>query len=349
MAEQPETPLVNGVDPELVNGPRTNNIKTKQMSKHTSHDQCIAVTPPKEPSTCHIPSKSPSQSPTANDINANGDIINPPPSPSLASVAARLHAQITTFLSEYHDPSSLLFRVQEQTRISLGVVREALTRFSLHELSLSYNGGKDCLVLLLLFLASLHPLPSPASSINGHNVGASDETCASPRAPPSCIPAIYAQPKYPFPSVEQFVTSSSQQYHLSLIRYPTDPPHTTIRSTFAAYLDKHPGIRAIFVGTRRTDPHGANLTHFDRTDHGWPDFVRIHPVIDWHYVEIWAFIRHLGIDYCPLYDEGYTSLGGTNDTHPNPKLIVNKGNANGVTYRPAYELIEDEEERLGRD
>ena len=47
-------------------------------------------------------------------------------------------------------------------------------------------------------------------------------------------------------------------------------------------------MQAIFVGTRRTDPHGGRLTWFDRTDHGWPAFVRVHPVIEWRYVEIWA-------------------------------------------------------------
>src|SRR5699024_1947830 len=106
--------------------------------------------------------------------------------------------------------------------------------------------------------------------------------------------------------------------------------------------------------------HGANLTHFDRTDSGWPDFVRIHPVIDWHYAEIWSFIRHLGLEYCPLYDQGYTSLGGTTDTHPNPKLRVDSSlqqqnkrdqeqEAQNQQYRPAYELTEDFEERLGRN
>ena len=55
------------------------------------------------------------------------------------------------------------------------------------------------------------------------------------------------------------------------------------------------------------------------------------------------FIRHLGIPYCELYDRGYTSLGGTTDTHPNPALRVEGG------FRPAYELEMDEEERLGRD
>jgi FAD synthetase len=45
---------------------------------------------------------------------------------------------------------------------------------------------------------------------------------------------------------------------------------------------------------------------------------------------------------------GYTSLGGTTDTHPNPAL---KAGAEGVvkTFRPAYELVEDKAERLGRD
>ena len=64
------------------------------------------------------------------------------------------------------------------------------------------------------------------------------------------------------------------------------------------------------------------------------------------------FVRHLDIPYCPLYDKGYTSLGGTTDTHPNPALKDNVNAVDGegvITYRPAYELIEDEEERLGRD
>lgn len=52
----------------------------------------------------------------------------------------------------------------------------------------------------------------------------------------------------------------------------------------------------------------------------------------------------MGVPYCELYDRGYTSLGGTTDTHPNPALRVEEGG-----YRPAYELEEDDEERLGRD
>jgi FAD synthetase len=61
-----------------------------------------------------------------------------------------------------------------------------------------------------------------------------------------------------------------------------------MKEAFRDYLKDKPSVKAVFVGTRRTDPHGENLTHFDPTDHGWPEFMRIHPVIDWHYAEIWA-------------------------------------------------------------
>ena len=291
--------------------------------------------------------------------------------PPLSATTADLHARVSSFLKESHEPSSILSRVQKQTRISLSVINEARSRYKISELSLSYNGGKDCLVMLILFLSSLHQQEKEKEQQQQQQQQQQQPSEPSSNTPtttptfephPKTIPAIYAQPPHPFSSVESFVESSSRLYHLALTRCITAPPAKTIRSAFASYLDLHPQIRAIFVGTRRTDPHGASLTHFDKTDHGWPDFMRIHPVVDWHYAEIWAFIRHLGIDYCPLYDEGYTSLGGTDDTHPNPMLLRKTsasasngggGSRNGdssqkKSYRPAYELMDDDEERLGR-
>ncbi|PYH83115.1 adenine nucleotide alpha hydrolases-like protein, partial [Aspergillus uvarum CBS 121591] len=247
--------------------------------------------------------------------------------PPLTTTIAALHDQIQRFLSESHPAGSLLAAVQKQTRVTLDVFAAALDSFPLENLSLSYNGGKDCLVMLVLFLASTKSLTS--------------------------IPAIYALPPDPFPEVEEFVAWSARHYHLDIVKYTTDPPRATIRSVFADYLAQHPAVRAIFVGTRRTDPHGARLTHQDYTDSGWPQFLRYHPVIEWHYTEIWAFIRHLGLHYCSLYDQGYTSLGGTADTRPNPKLLrpgaEAEAGADQSRYRPAYELTEDLEERLGRN
>lgn len=159
--------------------------------------------------------------------------------------------------------------------------------------------------------------------------------------------------------MEEFVAKSIRIYSLSLLEYAKP-----MKLAFADYLRDTPSVKAILVGTRRTDPHGEHLKHFDPTDSGWPSFMRVHPVIDWHYVDIWTFIRYLNIPYCSLYDMGYTSLGGTTDTHPNPALarlpstqqITQLKEANGAVngtpkpkFRPAYELEDDYEERLGRD
>ncbi|PQE13700.1 phosphoadenosine phosphosulfate reductase protein [Rutstroemia sp. NJR-2017a BVV2] len=257
----------------------------------------------------------------ADAINANAN--------TLLERCDEIAAKVNAFLEEDLD-DEVLKGVQEQTRIALGVISETLDRYSLEEVSFSYNGGKDCLVLLILLLAGLsihHSLPSNMQNKN--------------KTLPAKLPSVYIISSHPFAEVDEFVNSSSEHYHLSLSRYAMP-----MKQAFAKYLEDNKHVKAILVGTRRTDPHGGLLTHFDMTDGGWPRFMRVHPVIDWHYREIWGFIRHLKIPYCPLYDQGYTSLGGTTDTHPNPVLVADN---KGQKFRPAYELVEDQEERLGRD
>lgn len=212
--------------------------------------------------------------------------------------------------------------------------------FSLDELSLSYNGGKDCLVLLILYLSALHS-HFTRSAISKSQAPATDGPLHSSSGLPQVLRSVYIVSKHPFQQVDDFVDASSRTYHLDLARLAKP-----MKEAFGEYLADNQNVRAIFVGTRRTDPHGETLKYFDPTDRGWPAFMRIHPVIDWHYAEIWTFIRHLEIPYCALYDLGYTSLGGTTDTHPNPALKVA---GDGERFRPAYELVQDEEERLGRD
>ncbi|TKA67574.1 hypothetical protein B0A49_06724 [Cryomyces minteri] len=259
------------------------------------------------------------------DDHGRTETLDPNDPLPLPLLCAKINARVAAFLAA-DAATERLRRVQEQTRISLGVIEEALDRYSLEQLSLSYNGGKDCLVLLILFLCALHRKQLATSSAR--------------------IQSVYIISAHPFAEVDAFVDHSIREYSLALARYAKP-----MREAFEDYLADVPAVKAIFVGTRRTDPHGANLTHFDATDGGWPAFMRIHPVIDWHYAEIWTFICHLGVPYCPLYDQGYTSLGGTTDTHPNPALRA--GNAieesEKTAFRPAYELVEDEEERLGRD
>lgn len=79
-----------------------------------------------------------------------------------------------------------------------------------------------------------------------------------------------------------FVDNCIQRYQLD-----TTTISMGMKEALANFLSTHDSVKAIFVGIRRTDPYGSDLNFFQRTDHGWPDFIRIHPVIDWHLIHIW--------------------------------------------------------------
>ncbi|KAG6005769.1 hypothetical protein E4U21_007720 [Claviceps maximensis] len=312
------------------------------------------------PDMLHAPH--PIQNPHApHRMTQNGHIVAAPAATSvvvrpLPDICFALRRKVLAFLDQQHffaddDDDSTLRSAQTQTRASIDVVEEALRRYGPAELSLSYNGGKDCLVLLVLILASLPAIyDSPAAAAattatttipTSNGIDACAHNNSNNKNPPPTLQAIYIAPPDPFPEVEEFVTGTTQEYHLDLARY-TLP----MRHALEAYQADKPCVKAIFMGTRRTDPYCEFLTPFAPTDKDWPQFMRINPILDWHYVDIWTFIRCLNVPFCSLYQQGYSSLGGVTNTRPNPALAMDD---QGTKFRPAYELVRDDEERLGRD
>lgn len=131
--------------------------------------------------------------------------------------------------------------------------------------------------MLIVLLACFARRYSPPKSVLGANVP-NGPTQLAPF--PEKLHAVYIVSTDPFAEVDDFVESSSADYHLDIARFMLP-----MKKGLEVFKAENPSIRAIFVGTRRTDPHGEKLKHFDPTDAGWPDFMRIHPVIDWHYSE----------------------------------------------------------------
>ncbi len=230
-----------------------------------------------------------------------------------------LHHKVSAFTADPDSPSHTPLRRATivRTQETLGVIQEAVERYGVEAIALSYNGGKDCLVLLILFIAFLQSISKVPLRLN----------------------TVFVMAKDPFREVDEFVEDSVCRYNLDLARISGN-----MKDAFTEYLVTKSQIRAILVGTRRHDPHGEFLTFFDQTDRGWPEFMRVHPIIEWQYAEIWEFLRALEIPYCVLYDQGYTSLGGTKDTLRNPALQTDDR-----LFRPAYELLDEHKERLGRD
>ncbi|CAD6887926.1 unnamed protein product [Tilletia controversa] len=350
--------------------------------------------------------------------------------------------------------------VWEGVKLCEHVVQE----LGMEHCALSFNGGKDCTVLV-------HMLAAVLRRLNGHthppsSAPAPPSSTSSNSQPPLIpIPSIYITCPSPFPTLESFVRASIRRYnlHLHTVRGPMKPALIeyfhgggvegvpALGSEAREMEEKEEGqkgrverelddgvesrkrkVKAVFIGTRRTDPAGASLGPRTPTDAGWPQVDRVHPILDWSYQDVWAFLRcpelgsdsgtaqsrrhsvslsrpdvqgnpggggkeetidlvaessedgtcangRNGVPYCLLYDQGYTSLGSTFNTLPNPllriedpvtsdstsgtddaprlsttmestaalKVTVGDGTATGL-WKPAYMLLDGSTERAGR-
>eukprot|EP00949_MAST-11_sp_MAST-11-sp1_P000716 g716.t1 len=109
------------------------------------------------------------------------------------------------------------------------------------------------------------------------------------------------------------------------------------------------GVRAVIMGTRDTDPDASTLDGpFYPSTEGWPPFMRVNPILEWSYSDVWDFLRICKIEYCELYDKGFTSIGNRRSTVANPALRKKYLDDTDVHYHPAWTLVDGSMERLGR-
>ncbi|EGV62678.1 3'-phosphoadenosine 5'-phosphosulfate sulfotransferase [Yamadazyma tenuis] len=233
-------------------------------------------------------------------------------------------------------------RAENKAKItrSAQVLRACLTKYNLNQLAISYNGGKDCLVMLLIFLYAIYERSLQVEQLDPTTLPANDQFFTKKYLQTHRMDSIYINSEDPFEEVSQFISTSTKHYNLNPISIKS-----SLKDGFEQYLNGHPDIKAIIVGIRHSDPYGSSLSYEQETDHQWPKFIRVHPILHWNYVDIWDFIIGCNLDYCVLYDRGYTSLGGVKTTVPNPVLV------HGGESAPAYAMTEDadDRERLGRN
>lgn len=285
---------------------------------------------------------------------------------SFVSVEELLHR-----ISTIDDPV-LRGKVQK----ALHLLHRTLELYRHSDVSLSFNGGKDSTVLLHLMRIALHPeldlsflaqqqqalsvrqheqslppqqqqhkqqvrnapkLQEQQHQTDGH--GAQAQSSTEPVGQGlERLSSFYFEREDDFPEVRAFVKDQDKTYGLN-VHYLKNPD---FKAGLEDYLEEA-RTAAIVLGTRRGDPNAEGQEYFCPSSAGWPPFMRINPILDWSYVDVWGFLRHCQLPYCCLYDQGYTSLGGVHNTLPNSALKKADG-----TFAPAYILADGRLERAGR-
>ena len=210
-------------------------------------------------------------------------------------------------------------------------------------LALSFNGGKDSTVLLHLIRAALATrceTEDGADFTSAAAAGQRDDLsqyCGPGFGGEQGITTFFFDDPSDFPEVVEFTYKMNEIYSLDLVVYKGD-----FMSGLTQLLLDRP-IKAIFLGTRAGDPNASGQETFSPSSPGWPAFMRINPILDWSYHDVWEFLILCKLPYCHLYDLGYTSLGSVEKTVPNMALSRQDG-----AYAPAHMLHDPRLERAGR-
>lgn len=207
---------------------------------------------------------------------------------------------------------------------SLEVIEKAFARYGIDRTCLSFNGGKDC-------TAVVHLVHSVAQKLCQNNYDFK-------------LVAFYAQLPNHFKEEADFVEKTAERYNLTLRKYSS----TSLKDSLYQLKIDEPQLEAIFIGTRRDDFRpGTKMDPLQPTDQDWPRFMRINPILDWSYDQVWSFLRETEVPYCDLYNQGYSSLGTRDNTKKNSSLM--RYDTKGQPYYlPAWNLTSSKEERLSR-
>lgn len=170
---------------------------------------------------------------------------------------------------------------------SLNVIEEALNRYGLEGMCISFNGGKDCTVLLHLTKYAIHRWQSAKFPANN--------------AIKAKLTAHYCRLPNTFQEMEDFVQETVKRYDLNLVVSENKDMKTALTDLLA----QCPHLEAFLLGTRDTDlPSHMQLKPFQMTDPHWPKLMRVSPMLQWTYGQVWHFLRNLNVPYCCLYDRG---------------------------------------------
>ena len=244
-----------------------------------------------------------------------------------------VRARLASSSLDTSSSETTMHHTEERVLAALCAVTCAVRSYGAEHVALSFNGGKDCTVVLELLAA------------------------ADPALVRALAAVVHYRPPDVLPAVDAFLAASASRHGFALWECPCAPRGSStngqpppLATCLAATLRAFPGVRAVLLGTRNSDFVDARRRHascFALTDvaRGWPRVMRVAPIVDWDHADVWRFLHAFGGGrWCALYNAGYTSLGAASDTRPNPALY----DAAARCFRPAWTLADPARERDSR-
>ncbi|KAJ5076144.1 fad synthase [Anaeramoeba ignava] len=212
--------------------------------------------------------------------------------------------------------------LQNKIEESVNIIETALKKYGENKLAISFNGGKDSTVLMEII-----------------NWIANKKIKTKVNLDPDQLIVFNTKNKDDFEEIKDFIKKSLFRYNIKTYQ----EYNTNLKTGLKTMLEKNKTVEAIFAGMRKTDKPGINGSdYFLPSDPGWPKVIRVSPILNWEYKDVWDFLLENNVPFCKLYSYGYTSIGSKNNTQKNPFLKVNN------YYRPAWELSDPSKERAGR-
>lgn len=125
------------------------------------------------------------------------------------------------------------------------ILNETFERYSLQELFLSFNGGKDCTVLLHLI----------NSVLRQRNKLLEEK-----------LLCLYMKPKCPFEEIEMFVEQCKEDYDIEVKTCSAGTTKESLQKVCKEREASPSPLLACLMGCRRTDPYCEELNVFDVTN-----------------------------------------------------------------------------------
>lgn len=208
---------------------------------------------------------------------------------------------------------------------------------------LSFNGGKDCLVVFLLFkLLSLVKETGNLEVLTAENLITLLPKGKNYKIKKNSIRFIYFANSQYFSEEEEYVFSIVNTEQIQTVFLYSD-----YVNGLNFLKSKFPDLSNIYMGIRQSDLPKAkhiNQNYFEKSTSPYPSFNRIYPILNWLYEDVWRLIIIVDYPYLSLYNKGYTSIGKIKDTTTNKTLHLSENQ-----YLPAYCLTSTETERQFRN